>query len=126
MTVGRTCWCGRAAITGSSTCALHQVARRLDISEAQRRQTNRRRNQRADHREYDSAEFKRNRPLVLERARGRCESCGRRIGLRARDWVCDHIVPIVDGGGSEMSNLGALCVPCSNAKTRLDRARRRQ
>lgn len=44
---------------------------------------------------------------------GKCAACGRADGL-----VVDHIVPIVRGGSSEVSNLQALCAPCNRSKGR--------
>ncbi|MAJ59069.1 MAG: hypothetical protein CBC48_03205 [bacterium TMED88] len=32
-------------------------------------------------------------------------------------WEVDHIVPLVDGGSHEMSNLQSLCTPCHKRKT---------
>ncbi len=73
-------------------------------------------------RHYASAAYRRNRALALERAQGRCEACG--VSL-ARDWQCDHIRPLRDGGSDELANLQALCPRCASRKTRADRARRR-
>ncbi len=49
---------------------------------------------------------------------------GRRGFLRGlgftRDplWECDHIVPVVEGGGEcGLENLRTLCVPCHNTQT---------
>jgi hypothetical protein len=32
-------------------------------------------------------------------------------------WELDHIVPLVDGGSHEPSNLQTLCTPCHKKKT---------
>lgn len=44
---------------------------------------------------------------------GVCAACG-----SAEDLVVDHIVPIVRGGSSDISNLQALCAPCNRSKGR--------
>ena len=32
-------------------------------------------------------------------------------------WELDHVVPLIDGGGHEPSNLQTLCVPCHREKS---------
>jgi hypothetical protein len=32
-------------------------------------------------------------------------------------WQADHIVPLIEGGGSGMENLRTLCVPCHGRQT---------
>jgi hypothetical protein len=44
---------------------------------------------------------------------GKCAACGETENL-----VVDHIVPIVRGGSSDISNLQALCAPCNRSKGR--------
>jgi hypothetical protein len=44
---------------------------------------------------------------------GKCAACG-----KTEDLVVDHIVPIVRGGSSDISNLQALCAPCNRSKGR--------
>ena len=70
--------------------------------------------------------------LALEQLAGR----GRRDKLRALGykvrgslWELDHVVPLIDGGSHELSNLQTLCTPCHKKKTAEEarcRARRRQ
>jgi len=93
------------------------------------------------------------RECVLERDRGICASCGtdtvrarrrvmrlpfaRRMSeLRAllergvihrrrkSWWEADHIVPVVEGGDSNLENLRTLCIPCHRSETAALRARR--
>ena len=44
-----------------------------------------------------------------------CAYCGFRFRGKA-DATVDHVVPIVMGGKTEMSNLVLACQPCNNAK----------
>ncbi len=46
-----------------------------------------------------------------------CRACKERGRLTVANEV-DHIVPIVEGGTDERSNLQALCKSCHSAKTR--------
>ncbi|MCH2187426.1 HNH endonuclease [Myxococcota bacterium] len=32
-------------------------------------------------------------------------------------WEVDHIIPLVDGGSHDMTNLQSLCTPCHKRKT---------
>jgi ATP adenylyltransferase len=54
---------------------------------------------------------------VLERAKGRCEACG--VSNIVRALQIDHIVPRMQGGSNDLSNLQALCSTCNAQK--LDR-----
>jgi 5-methylcytosine-specific restriction protein A len=67
---------------------------------------------------YGSPEYRRNRPLALRRAGGRCELTqnGHRCGSRNRVSV-DHIKPVSQGGTHHLDNLRVLCRPCHLAKT---------
>jgi ATP adenylyltransferase len=51
---------------------------------------------------------------VLERAMGRCESCG--ISKEERNLDVDHVVPRSKGGKNEISNYQALCWLCNTSK----------
>ena len=44
----------------------------------------------------------------------------RELGFKPRKslWELDHIVPLIDGGDHELSNLQTLCTPCHKRKTR--------
>ncbi|MCH2170831.1 HNH endonuclease [Myxococcota bacterium] len=83
---------------------------------------------------------------VRRRDRGRCAMCnldtnalrrrvrGRGATRRLRElgflprrslWEVDHIVPLVDGGGHDLSNLQTLCMPCHRLKTAQEAGERR-
>ncbi len=110
----KVCFCGARALPGSSRCIRHPLS---PVDEAARLA-------RQPYRQgYTDPEYLRNRPIVYAEAGGHCEACGGPLGP---DWECDHIVPLRDGGTSVRSNLQALCGPCSKAKTRADRRRRRE
>lgn len=64
------------------------------------------------------------RELVRRRARGRCERCGR--GPAPGElFVVDHVVPVAEGGPTEVENLELLCPTCDDVKTAADLARMR-
>jgi len=53
------------------------------------------------------------RHAVISAAGDNCQSCG-----EATDqWEVDHIFPVHLGGGDEMDNLRAICIPCHRAKS---------
>ncbi len=54
---------------------------------------------------------------VLIKAEGICASCTRRIMGAARQWECDHIVSLINGGKHAESNLQVLCANCHKSKT---------
>ena len=111
--LAKTCTCGRPAPPGSSGCALHPPATQTQ-SERLAAQP-----YRAD---YNAPEYRRNKRAAWERSGHRCEKCG--AGLEGRSHVCDHIVPLSDGGTSELANLKILCADCNRAKTAADRRAR--
>ena len=39
-------------------------------------------------------------------------------------WEADHIVPVVEGGDSNLENMRTLCIPCHRGVTRELRVRR--
>lgn len=94
---------------------------------------------------YEASDPREARRLVRKRDRGHCAACGldtnalkrslrgrgRTRALRERGfvprrslWELDHIVPLIDGGGHELSNLQTLCTPCHKEKT-AEEARKR-
>ena len=96
--------------------------------------------------EYNRSDPREARRWVRKRDRGFCASCGldtyalrrrvrgrgshrklRELGFQPRRslWELDHILPLVEGGGHEPSNLQTLCVPCHREKTRKEAAQRR-
>ncbi|HEX6161068.1 MAG TPA: HNH endonuclease [Thermoanaerobaculia bacterium] len=40
-------------------------------------------------------------------------------------WEADHILPVVEGGDSNLDNIRTLCIPCHRGVTRELRERRR-
>ena len=74
---------------------------------------------------YDSR-WDRIRKLVLRRDNYLCQECMRQgkltpLCVRPHDHAVDHIVPKVQGGTDDMSNLESLCAdPCHAAKTARD------
>lgn len=75
---------------------------------------------------YQDPEFIRNRKVVLRRAAGKCEECGRRGRLQV-----DHRVPLSVRVDHSLGNLRALCcgpASCHSRKTAAEghEARRRQ
>lgn len=39
-------------------------------------------------------------------------------------WEADHILPVVEGGDSNLDNIRTLCIPCHRTATAELRARR--
>src|SRR5205823_1533566 len=67
------------------------------------------------------------RECVFERDRGICAVCRiDTIALRGRKswWEADHILPVVEGGDSNLENIRTLCVMCHRTATAELRARR--
>jgi 5-methylcytosine-specific restriction endonuclease McrA len=99
---------------------------------------------------YNQSDPREARRLVRKRDRGRCAECRvdthkirrevagrgrakklRSLGYKIRGslWELDHVVPLIDGGSHELSNLQTLCTPCHKKKTAEEarcRAQRRQ
>ena len=88
--------------------------------------------------EYNDSDPREIRRRLRKRDRGRCAACGldtlalkkslkgrgmaralRERGFVPRRslWEVDHIVPLVDGGSHDMTNLQSLCTPCHKRKT---------
>lgn len=51
------------------------------------------------------------RRAVFERCGAVCVDCGSKERL-----TLDHIIPVVEGGRDEISNIQVLCLPCNSAK----------
>jgi len=74
---------------------------------------------------YRDPEYLRNRRLVLRRANGRCEQCGRRTSR----LQVDHIIPLAVRIDHSLANLQALCSgpgSCHATKTARDSRGHRQ
>lgn len=56
---------------------------------------------------YTAAEWK----ALKKQYGGRCLCCGKKGKLTA-----DHVVPVIKGGTSDISNLQPLCKPCNSSK----------
>ena len=59
-------------------------------------------------------DWQKRRLLVLARDGYRCAIRGGNCTRVATE--VDHIIPIKDGGGHELSNLRAACVPCNHGR----------
>lgn len=83
---------------------------------------------RRDAEHYRHPEYVRNRPIVLRRAAGKCEQCGKRTSR----LQVDHRVPLSVRVDHSLGNLWALCGPssgpgsCHAAKTARDSNAARQ
>lgn len=67
------------------------------------------------------------RKCVWARDRGQCALCPKKSGHRgaSHEWQADHIVPVVEGGGScGLDNLRTLCTVCHKSETAKLAARR--
>jgi 5-methylcytosine-specific restriction endonuclease McrA len=88
--------------------------------------------------EYNASDPRELRRRVRKRDRGVCRICsidtdrlrrelkGRGRAARLRElgfhprrslWELDHVVPLIEGGSHESSNLQTLCVPCHRKKS---------
>lgn len=56
---------------------------------------------------YTAEEWK----AVIKHQDGRCLACGKKTKLTA-----DHIIPVIAGGTSDISNIQGLCGPCNSSK----------
>lgn len=52
-----------------------------------------------------------------------CEECTRQ-GRSTIGTIADHIVPLSQGGSGDRSNYQLLCLPCSDAKSRIEAGKR--
>jgi 5-methylcytosine-specific restriction endonuclease McrA len=48
---------------------------------------------------------------LVKQQNGRCLACGKKAKLTA-----DHVIPVVAGGTSDISNIQGLCGPCNSSK----------
>lgn len=73
--------------------------------------------------------WERKRERVFVRDRYLCQSCKRRglytyVTLHGiNHGICDHIVPIAEGGSDLLDNLQTLCQACSREKTQQESGR---
>jgi 5-methylcytosine-specific restriction endonuclease McrA len=59
---------------------------------------------------YSSAEYKKNRKIILENSQYTCHYCN------APANTADHIIPVSKGGGHELSNLLPACTKCNSSR----------
>jgi 5-methylcytosine-specific restriction protein A len=59
------------------------------------------------------------RECVYKRDKGICALCGKK-----KKWEADHIVPVVEGGDSNLENIRTLCIKCHRRETAELRKRR--
>jgi len=64
---------------------------------------------------------KKRRDIIHQENGGACQVCGH-VGY----LEVEHRRALMNGGGNERENLGSLCDPCHNQKTRMDKSLRRQ
>ncbi len=51
---------------------------------------------------------------IFKRDNGRCALCG--VAAKHKALVIDHIIPVVNGGTNDPSNLRTLCRECNHGK----------
>ena len=75
----------------------------------------------AKHRRYHPQEFRRLARIVIDRAQGRCELCGKRAMLTAH-----HVEPLIMGGKEivPIDELLAVCMKCQRVEQPNGPARR--
>lgn len=67
------------------------------------------------------------RRCVWARDRGLCATCGKVCRNAGSEWQADHIVPVVEGGGScGLEGLRTLCTACHREATKALAGRRAQ
>ena len=54
--------------------------------------------------------------LALEQE-GKCACCGERLDFSPRQIVDEHLHPLADGGGNEITNRALYCYECAKGKT---------
>jgi 5-methylcytosine-specific restriction endonuclease McrA len=59
---------------------------------------------------YATAEYKRNRKIILEQSQYLCHYCNGPAN------TADHILPVSRGGGNELANLLSACVSCNSTR----------
>jgi 5-methylcytosine-specific restriction protein A len=69
---------------------------------------------RSDRQAYGAA-YQRSREQAMSRDRWRCQL--RLPGCQGAASECDHVVSVADGGGDDLANLRAVCVPCHRRRT---------
>lgn len=54
---------------------------------------------------------------VLQKSRGRCAHCGKKLKVgKDMTFTLDHVIPISKGGSNDLSNLVGLCETCNTNK----------
>ena len=52
---------------------------------------------------------------VFDRKEGKCGQCGRKIAA-GEQWICEHVIALINGGENREGNLGVTCGWCLPAK----------
>jgi len=58
------------------------------------------------------------RARVFLRFDGICQECG--VKIRAKRWICDHRIALINGGSNRENNLGPIHEACDKTKTASD------
>ena len=61
---------------------------------------------------------------ILERQKGKCDNCGKKLDLIHKLYEIDHKKAISDGGKDTLNNFHALCLECHRKKTRKETSAR--
>ena len=61
---------------------------------------------------------------ILERQKGKCDNCGKKLNLIHKLYEIDHKKAISDGGKDTLTNFHALCLECHRKKTRKETSAR--
>lgn len=72
---------------------------------------------------YHTERWERFRRLVIDRAGGRCERCGKMITGR---FIVHHITPATHENFFDLDNLQLLCIECHNTVTFVDKIKRNE
>jgi HNH endonuclease len=53
---------------------------------------------------------------ITSRAGGRCEYCKSTIAHSPQSFACEHVIPVAEGGETELENLALSCGGCNGHK----------
>ena len=69
---------------------------------------------------YGGPEWEARRIRVAMRDGWLCRECGQIVGIRSRDYHCDHVIPKSKGGPDTDENCQTLCDVCHGRKCRAE------